>query len=80
MEIREVEQGEFTVLTPVGKLDTKTAGEFERKLLGLLSGGKRRFVVDLVELEHLSSAGLRVLLMLGKKLGAPTGATSCSAT
>jgi anti-anti-sigma factor len=68
-EIREskLESG-LVVLQPVGRLESKTSPELDRKVIALLSAGERRFVVDLSETEYVSSAGLRVLLMLAKKL------------
>ena len=73
MEIKESKTGDVVVLEPVGRLDTKTSPELEKKVLELLAGGQRRFVVDFASVEFLSSAGLRVLLMLGKKLGGSDG-------
>ena len=68
MEIKESKTGDFVVLEPVGRLDTKSAPELEKKLLELMGGGQRRFIVDFASVEFLSSAGLRVLLMMAKKL------------
>ncbi|MCR5340061.1 MAG: STAS domain-containing protein [Saccharofermentans sp.] len=44
-----------------GRLDTLTAPEFESKVEPQLSGIKE-LVVDLKDLEYISSAGLRVLM------------------
>jgi anti-anti-sigma factor len=73
MDIRESKTGEVVVLEPVGRLDTKTSAEFEKKVVGLLNGGEHLFVIDLVDIEYISSAGLRVILMLAKKLNATDG-------
>lgn len=78
MEIRESREGGVVVIEPVGKLDTKTSMDFEKKIVDLLTAGERRFVVDFGELEYISSAGLRVLLMLGKKAGASGSLVLCS--
>ena len=74
LEIREtrVESG-FVVLEPVGRLESKTSPELDRKVVALLGAGERRFVVDLASTEYVSSAGLRVLLMLGKKVSGGAG-------
>ena len=73
MEIKEEKVGDVVVLGPHGRLDTKSSPELEKKVLALLADGQRRFVVDFATVEFLSSAGLRVLLMLAKKLSGANG-------
>jgi anti-sigma B factor antagonist len=63
MEIREERQGGILVIAPVGRVDSNTAGELERKLLRGLKGGETRLVIDLESVAYISSAGLRVLLL-----------------
>src|SRR5512140_2277832 len=63
----------FVVLEPVGRLESKTSPELEKKVTALLGAGERRFVVDLGATEYVSSAGLRVLLMLAKKVSGGAG-------
>ncbi len=72
-ELKQSQSGSFVVLSPVGRLDTKTSPELEKKVVELLQGGSRRFVVDFAPTEYVSSAGLRVLLMLAKKLAGGEG-------
>lgn len=50
-----------------GRLDTTTAPQLEEQLGSL--DGVSSFVFDFSELEYISSAGLRVVLMTKKKLG-----------
>jgi anti-anti-sigma factor len=73
VEILQSERSGFAVFALAGRLDTKTAPDFEKKLLELLKGGARRFVVDFSPTEYVSSAGLRVLVMLAKKLAGGEG-------
>ena len=74
LEIRETKlESGFVVLEPVGRLESKTSPELDRKVVALLGAGERRFVVDLASTEYVSSAGLRVLLMLAKKVSGGTG-------
>ena len=68
MEIRESRQGGVLVVAPVGRVDTTTSEDLEQRLLKHVSGGDTRVVVDMCGIEYISSAGLRVLLMLLKKL------------
>ena len=63
---RKVEEG--TVLSITGRMDAVTAPEIEQGLLALVDGGENRLVVDLKDLEYLSSAGLRSLLVLAKRV------------
>jgi anti-sigma B factor antagonist len=79
VEIKESKVGDFAVLEPVGRLDSKSSPELEKKILELLGAGQRRFVVDFTGIEFLSSAGLRVLLMLAKKLSGADGWLALSA-
>lgn len=63
----------FVVLEPAGRLESKTSPELDKKVVALLAAGERRFVVDLGATEYVSSAGLRVLLMLAKKVSGGAG-------
>lgn len=73
LEIRESKEAEVLVLALVGRLDTKTAGALEKSVATHLAAGQRRFVLDLSGMEYVSSAGLRIFLMLAKKVGGGTG-------
>lgn len=53
------------VLRLIGRLDTTTAPQLEAELKKSISGVKK-LVFDFMELEYLSSAGLRVLLAAQK--------------
>ena len=50
-----------------GRLDTTTAPELEKELDALLDG-VTELVLDMAKLAYVSSAGLRVLLKLQKKM------------
>lgn len=51
---------------PIGRLDSATAASHESALLGLLDGEVSSVTVDLSQLDYLSSAGLRVLLLAAR--------------
>jgi anti-sigma B factor antagonist len=76
LEIRETRIEGVVVLEPVGRLETKTSPDLEKKIVSLLAAGDRQFVLDLAETEYVSSAGLRVFLMLAKKLAGGAGRLS----
>lgn len=65
--VQEV-RGAVQVLIPSGRLDTDSAADFELTVQDLLAADAKHFVVDLSKIGYVSSAGLRVLLMLAKSL------------
>lgn len=62
-----LEQG-FTVVAVSGRLDAATAQTLEKNCADLISEGGRKFILDLSALEYVSSAGLRSVLSVAKKL------------
>ena len=73
MEITERRTEDIVTLCLSGKLDTTTAKAFEEKILGEIESGDRRFIIDLAQLEYVSSQGLRVFLLAGKRLNSANG-------
>jgi len=68
MDINESTSGNAVIIQPVGRIDTNTSGEFEEKLVEVLDRSEINIVVDLTEIDYISSSGLRILLMAAKKL------------
>ena len=68
MDIIEDRRGGGVLLTVNGRLDSTTSGALEEKLLALVNGGVKQLVLNFSALEYISSAGLRVLLIVAKKL------------
>ena len=68
MDIIEERRGGTVCLTVKGRLDSITSSALEEKLLALMNAGVKQFVLNLSSLDYISSAGLRVLLMVAKKL------------
>src|SRR6185369_7146154 len=66
MEIAEERIGDVLVLRPAGRLDGNSAAHFERALLAQIDSRPARLVLDLAELEYVSSAGLRAILLAVK--------------
>ncbi len=56
-----------------GRLDAVTAPEFDKMSKGWLESGDTRIIVDLNELEYMSSAGLRSVLILARLVKAADG-------
>nr|WP_321465991.1 STAS domain-containing protein [uncultured Desulfobulbus sp.] len=68
MEIRTEEKDGFVVVTIAGRIDALTSQDIEDHLMGLLDGGMQYIILDLADVPYLSSAGLRVLILLAKHL------------
>ncbi len=66
-------RGDTSIVRPVGRLDSASSPELERAVLERLEAGCQRLVFDLTGLDYVSSAGLRVILLAGKKLRAAQG-------
>ena len=73
MNISTREEGSATIVEFEGNLDTNTAPDAQDKLNEVLAGGANRVLVDFSELDYISSAGLRVLLVTAKRMTATGG-------
>lgn len=67
MKIESRKEDNILIVTVSGRLDTNTTGQFDQALSGLMADGKN-LVIDLAELEYISSAGLRSILIAAKKI------------
>ncbi len=52
----------FSVARAYGRVDAATAPELEAQLYELLAQGEAQIVVDMAEVNYISSSGLKVLL------------------
>ena len=68
MEMVESTDRDVSIVCVRGRVDASTAPAFEAKLLALIDAGAQRLVIDCAELDYISSAGLRVLLVAAKRL------------
>ncbi|MBR5624237.1 STAS domain-containing protein [bacterium] len=59
-------QGGGYVVSPQGRLDSLTASEFEKAVDGLLKEKVKTVILNLKEVDFLSSAGIRVIFKLQK--------------
>ncbi len=73
MQLTAIEDGAISVVAFEGNLDTNTSPEAEAFLDDLLQKGIQKLVIDFQKLEYVSSAGLRVLLGLAKKMSGSGG-------
>ena len=73
MELKTTKQDEIVVITVSGMIDTRGAMKLEREINTHFEASIRRFVTDLAEVELITSAGIRVLVMLVKRLAGTGG-------
>ncbi|WKY46458.1 STAS domain-containing protein [Eubacteriaceae bacterium ES3] len=72
MEINKNLSDDKMVIALVGRLDTTTAPELEAAFNGVLDEAKN-VELNLKDMDYISSAGLRVILMIQKKVNAISG-------
>ena len=80
MEIKTEKQGDIVLMELTGQLDSKTSRELEGVVSEQFAAGESKFLVDLTGVDYVSSAGLRIFLMLAKKVKPKKGmAVLCGA-
>lgn len=72
MNLNIKEQNDVTIISFDGRLDSNTSPEVQEKVIPMLSQGMK-IVLDMENCDYLSSAGLRVLMMIGKILSKKDG-------
>jgi anti-anti-sigma factor len=73
MTITESTHAGVVVLAPVGRIDTTTSPQLDDTVRRVVDGGARNLVVDFAGCDYISSAGLRVLLVLAKRVKSAGG-------
>ena len=73
MELAVREAGEVRVVDISGSLDTNTSPEALSELNALVESGASKLLVNFEHVDYVSSAGLRVMLVMAKALTAVNG-------
>jgi len=73
MNINGKHENGRVIVTVEGRMDAVSAPAFDKKCEEWIAADAVVFVLDFAGLEYISSAGLRSLLVLGKKLSAKKG-------
>jgi anti-anti-sigma factor len=73
VEIVQQKSNDIVIIKLIGKLDSNTSAQLEETIIPLIDSGEKKILVDGTQLDYISSAGLRVLLMAAKKLKASGG-------
>jgi len=64
---------DILVICPEGQWNSGNAAETETEILNHLLAGENRLLLDLSGLDYISSAGLRVVLVVAKRLKQSAG-------
>lgn len=67
MKMNQIQEGNTLTVELEGRLDTATSPQLESALLEVIDG-VNELIFDFSKLEYISSAGLRILLMMQKKM------------
>lgn len=73
MEIAQEPHGRVLIVTASGRLDGSTCGDFAARLEPLIAGNAPRLLIDFSGIDFVSSAGLRVVLTLVRRIKAANG-------
>ncbi|MDO9680745.1 MAG: STAS domain-containing protein [Bacteroidales bacterium] len=65
--------GDYSVIIVEGRVDTTNAGEFEKEVMAVVESGTEKIILDCSGLKYISSSGLRVFLIVHKKMLAKKG-------
>ncbi len=76
MEITSRKVADKTVACISGRLDAVSAPEFQNALLALIDQGATALLLDFAGVDYISSAGLRSILVVAKKLRTGKGELS----
>lgn len=73
VSIKEETKGDVLILRLKGRLDAISSPTAEREVFDHINGGQHKLLVDLSGADYLSSAGMRMLLSVTKKLKSLSG-------
>lgn len=73
MNVKVEFESSYAIVSLEGRVDTTNANEFENSMLQVLANGYTKIVLDCSGLDYISSSGLRVFLIVQKKINAAKG-------
>jgi stage II sporulation protein AA (anti-sigma F factor antagonist) len=68
VESKSPDTPNILTLTLKGRLDGASTASFEERMLKHIDEGERRLLLDLADLDYISSVGLRALILASKRL------------
>lgn len=66
MNVVVTKENDRTIAEVKGRVDTTTAPEFQKLITDVMNDKPKRLILDCSQLEYISSAGLRALLIIAK--------------
>ncbi len=73
MNVNVVTSNDCSIICVEGRVDTTNANEFEKAVMEVVTSGINRIILDCSGLNYISSSGLRVFLIVQKKMMAIKG-------
>ena len=73
VEVKEQTKGDVLVLKMSGRLDAISSPSAEKKILEYIDSGHTKLLLDFSHVDYLSSAGMRMLLSIAKRLKMVSG-------
>ena len=67
MQITELNENQTSIVAISGSVDALTADKVTQYLSSLISAGKKQIILDLGQVDFISSAGLRAILIVLKE-------------
>jgi len=78
MDISQERDGDVVIVRLAGRLDSSAASSAEEQLSATLIDAAPRLAIDMAKLAYISSAGLRVLLVVAKRVQQQKGKIALS--
>lgn len=73
IDIKDEKKRDILIIRLNGRLDAITSGEAEKKVLDFIDKGDKKLLLDFLKVDYISSAGMRMLLSVAKKLRSVSG-------
>ncbi len=73
MNVQVASSGDFSIVSVEGRIDTTNANEFEKAMMSVVESGSSKIVLNCTGLSYISSSGLRIFLIVQKKMMATKG-------
>lgn len=68
MEAEVEEKGDVVVIRVKGRLDAASSPQLEKKINSIIETGHFKLLLNMADVDYLSSAGMRLMLSISKKL------------
>ena len=73
MNVQVTASKDFTIVSVEGRIDITNAKEFEKPMMEVIEKGCTKIILECSGLDYISSSGLRIFLIVQKKMMAIKG-------